>query len=135
LPPELRRVVLDEDIPYRLAYQLRSRGRRDATALHLEGIDEQQDGAVVKALTAYEPFVLVTWDNKMPLVHRTELDHHGTTLAVVNEAVFKRRGGGNAEHYIRDVVHRWLHRIEVQPAASRRFYSPGGVTTWTPPAS
>jgi hypothetical protein len=59
-PPELRRVVLDEDICWKLIGELQSSGRADS----------------------------------------------------------------EREPYIRDVVHRWLHRIEVQRPGERRFYSP-----------
>ena len=30
---------------------------------------------------------------------------------------------GTEETYIRDVVHRWLHRIEIQPAGTIAAYS------------
>jgi hypothetical protein len=114
---------------WKLAQQLHGRGRPDATAVIPEGLKEHKDGALVKRLALdYEPFVLVTWDNKMPVAHRTDLDHHGTTLAVVDEAWFKRSGrpASEQQRYIRDVVHRWLHRIEMLPPGERRFYSPVG---------
>jgi hypothetical protein len=136
LPPERRRVVLDEDINWKLKYELHKRGRADATAVVSEGIGESKDGAVFKALAAgdYEPFVLVTWDNKMPIAHRAELDYHGTTLAVVDERWFKRNEaqyGGSEERYFRDVIHRWLHRIERLNAGERRYYSPSGSRSAT----
>ena len=130
LPPERRRVVLDEDINWKLVYELQRRGRSDATALSRLGIDGKVDGALFKALAQgdYEPFVLVTWDNKMLEVHSAEIEHHRTTIAVVDEAAFKRSGRPESEQepYIRDVVHRWLHRIEILPAGSTRTYSPSG---------
>jgi hypothetical protein len=136
LPPERRRVVLDEDIGWKLAQQLHGRGRSDATSVLQEDLGECKDGALLKALaTGYEPFVLVTWDNKMPAVHAAELAHHGTTLAVVDERWFKQRSGlpdTEQRRYIRDVVHRWLHRIELLPPGERLFFSPRG--TRKPPA-
>lgn len=93
LPPERRRVVLDEGIGWKLSTQLFSRGRDDATSVRQQGLLESKDGALLKALAAaYEPFVLVTWDNKMPIAHAAELDHHRTTLVVVDERWFKRAG-------------------------------------------
>jgi hypothetical protein len=130
LSPELRRVVLDEDIGWKLMQQLRGRGRADATAVIPEGLRELKDGALVKRLAHdYEPFVLVTWDNKMPVAHREALEHHGTTLAVVDQAWFRRNAQSDSEQqrYIHDVVHRWLHRIETLAPGERRFYSPTGT--------
>jgi hypothetical protein len=129
-PPERRRVVLDEDINWKLKGELHRRGRPDATAVISEEIDGSKDGALFKALAQdYEPFVLVTWDNKMLHVHAPEVAHHGTTIAVVDERWFKRSGrpASEQEPYIRDVVHRWLHRIELLPAGERLFFSPRGT--------
>jgi hypothetical protein len=130
LQPERRRVVLDEDIGWKLATQLFSRGRDNATSVYQEKLRESKDGALFKTLAAhYEPFVLVTWDNKMPVAHAADLNHHGTTLAIVDERWFKRKGlpDGEKKHYIHDVVHRWLHRIEVMPSGERLFFSPQGT--------
>jgi hypothetical protein len=129
-PPERRRVVLDEDISWKLKGELHGRGRRDATAVLSEGIDGSKDGALIKTLAAtYEPFVLVTWDNKMPTVHAADLAHHQTTLAVVDERWFKRSGrpASEQERYIRDVVHRWLHRIERLATGERLIFSPSST--------
>lgn len=122
-PPDRRRVVLDEDINWRLSYDLRRRGRSDATAVWPERIDGSKDGALLKALVSYEPCVLVTWDNRMEVVHATELRHHGITLAVVDRGPYDRRAWtGTEEEYIRDVVHRTLHRIELQAAKTVKRY-------------
>jgi hypothetical protein len=127
-PRERRRVVLDEDINWKLKGELQRRGRADATAVISEGIDGRKDGALFKALAEgdFEPFVLVTWDNKMLDVHAAEIAHHGTTIAVVDERWFKRSGrpDSDKEPYIRDIVHRWLHRMEIQSAGELRIYSP-----------
>jgi hypothetical protein len=129
LLPERRRVVLDEDINWKLMHELRGRGRLDATAVKTEGLDGRKDGALFKILGRdYEPYVLVTYDNKMPIVHAAEIAHHKTTIALVSEGAFRRKGG-DPEPYIRDVIHRWLHRIEMQPAGSKRRYSPSGSTS------
>jgi len=112
---------------WKLAQQLHGRGRLDATAVIPEGLQGLLDGPLIRKLAAdYEPCVLVTWDNKMPLVHRAVLDRCRTTLAVVDEAWFKRNKLPDREQqrYIRDVVHRWLHRIEVLSRGERRYYSP-----------
>lgn len=107
--------------------ELRGRGRSGATAVVPEKLASTKDGALFKALAlSYEPCVLVTWDNKMLTVHTAEIAHHGTTIAVVDERWFKRSGRPDSEKepYIRDVVHRWLHRIEVMTAGERLIFSP-----------
>jgi hypothetical protein len=122
-------VILDEDINWKLAAELKRRGRPDATALQPEKIDGTKDGALLKVLaTSYEPCVLVTWDNKMTQVHAAEIAHHGSTIAVVNRSYYAAHNAGNEEAYVRDVIHRWLHRIELQPVGTARRYSPTGVS-------
>lgn len=122
MPRERRKIVLDGDINWKLSLELRRRGRRDATAVRPLGFEDLKDAALFKALAAdHEPFVLVTWDNRMPRVHAAELEHHGTTLAVVDSAA-RLRTELSEEHYYRDVVHRWLHIIERQAAGSCRTY-------------
>jgi hypothetical protein len=105
--PERRRLVLDEDINWKLSAELQRRGRADATGVVPENLAGTKDAALFKALAAREPFVLVTWDNKMFSAHAAELNHHGTTVAMVDERWFKRQGLSAAaqEPYIRDVVH------------------------------
>jgi hypothetical protein len=128
LPPERRRVVLDEDINWKLAAELKRRGRLDATAIYIEKIDGKKDGALLKTLAAgYEPCVLVTWDNKLSKVHSAEIAHHGNTIAVVDRAVYEAKWTGDEESYVRDVVHRWLHRMEIQPRGTARRYSSSRV--------
>jgi hypothetical protein len=61
----------------------------------------------------------------MLATHAVEIAHHKTTIAVVDESAFKASGrpGSEQEAYIRDVVHRWLHRIERQKAGTTRTYT------------
>ena len=104
-------------------YELRRRGRPETTALRHERIDGSKDGAVLKQLKPFEPCVLVTWDNKMEYVHAAELAHHGITLAVVDRRPFKRGVWlADEEAYVRDVVHRRLHRIELQACGTVQRY-------------
>jgi hypothetical protein len=131
-PPNRRRVVLDADIPWKLTHELHKRGRADATALRLVGLDELKDGALFKALaTSYEPCVLVTFDNKMRHAHAAELAHFGITLAVINRKGLSGWDGSDVT-YIRNAVHRWLHLIEIQNAATTVLYSADAITR-TPP--
>jgi len=120
-------VILDADVSWKLAGELRRRGRRDATALRWESLDKLKDGALLKRLAAgFEPFTLVTWDNKMRIVHAQELGYFGSTVAVVSRPGMA--GWAQSEtSYVRDVVHRWLHRIEAQPAGTVAVYSRAGM--------
>jgi hypothetical protein len=121
-----KRLVLDADINWKLAHELRRRARVEATALRLEGLAKLKDGAVLKALaTDFEPCVFVTWDNKMAKVHAAELRHHRSTLAVVNRAGLAA-WTGTEDSYIRDVIHRWAHRMEMQDGPSVALYSTHG---------
>ncbi|HEY4279709.1 MAG TPA: hypothetical protein VGM91_15900 [Conexibacter sp.] len=122
--PERRRLILDEDITHKLARELENRGKTAGAVLH-QRIDGRKDGALFKALRDLEPYVLVTWDNKMPFVHTHELEHHGTTLAVVNRAAFYKvqHEYANEVVFIREVVHRWAHVIQIQTPNTVRSYS------------
>src|SRR3954468_1835860 len=93
----------------------------------MENLHELKDGALLKTLAAdYEPFVLVTWDNKMPAAHAAELKHFGSTIAVINRSRL-HLWADTEEHYIRNAVHRWLHRMESQDAATTALYSTDGI--------
>ncbi len=82
-----------------------------------------KDGAVLKRLKRYEPCVLVTWDNKMERVHAAELEHHKVTLAVIDRGPFDKGIWQETEEaYVRDVVHRRLHHIELQVAQTVQRY-------------
>jgi hypothetical protein len=120
--PDRRRVLLDEDISRKLAHELRKRGRADATAVFDQGLGASKDGQLFKALRSLGDCVLVTWDNKMPVVHAAELEHHAVTLAVVDRRPYHRRWSGSEDAYVRDVVHRCLHRIETQPVRTVKVY-------------
>jgi hypothetical protein len=121
-PHEPRRIVLDEDINWKLAKELRYRGLRAASSnkdLHLLG---KKDGALIKALAEqHEPCVLVAWDNKMHLSHAHALDHFDLTLAVVDK--YADRGVLTDEEYYREVIHRWAHRMVFQKPGSVVKYS------------
>lgn len=123
MPPERRQVVLDADVNWKLAHEIRKRGRENATALKLERIDDLKDGALLKTLAAgFEPCVLVTWDNRMRHAHAAEIRHFGSTVAVINRTGLDL-WAGSEETYVRNAVHRWLHRIEVQEAGTTTLYT------------
>ena len=120
--PETRRLVLDEDINWKLAKELRRRGLRNASSNKELELVEKKDGALIKALAAeHEPCVLVAWDNKMHLSHAQALNHFGLTLAVIDK--YAKRGDLSEEEYYREVIHRWAHRIVLQKPGSIVRYS------------
>jgi hypothetical protein len=122
LPPELRRLVLDEDMNWKLSKELRRRGLRDATSNNGLGLLEKKDGALIKVLAEnHEPCVLVAWDNKMHKSHAAELQHFSLTLAIVDKDA--DRGDLTDEEYYREVIHRWAHRIVRQEQGSVVKYS------------
>lgn len=126
--PETRRLVIDEDISRKLSFELQRRGRGNAIAVLDARLNGRKDGALFKALIDFEPCVLVTYDNRMPFVHSRELEHHGTTVAVVSRRAFRRSWHTVEDSYIRDVVHRWAHVIEMQTAGTVRSYGDKSVT-------
>jgi hypothetical protein len=122
LPHEPRRLVLDEDINWKLAKELRSRGLRNASSNKELQLLGKKDGQLIKALAEqHEPCVLVAWDNKMHLSHAEALRHFGLTLAVIDEHA--ERGDLTPEEYYREVIHRWAHRMVFQNAGAVVKYS------------
>lgn len=61
--------------------------------------------------------VLVTYDNKMPVVHADAVRKRGSTLAVIDSKA--DREGLTVEEYKREVVHRWAHRMAMQQPGTR----------------
>jgi hypothetical protein len=122
LPHEPRRLVLDEDINWKLAKELRCRGLRTASSNRELDLLGKKDGQLIKVLAEqHEPCVLVAWDNKMHLSHAEALKHFGLTLAVIDRKA--ERGDLSEEEYYREVIHRWAHRIVFQKAGVVMRYS------------
>jgi hypothetical protein len=130
LPPDAtRRLVIDEDMNWKLTLELRQRGFRDAASNRQLDLLGLKDGQLIKRLaTEHEPCVLVVWDNKLPESHRRELDHFKLTVAVID----KRRGrdgkmpaerlGLTEEEYYRAVIHRHAHQMARQlPGSIYRY--------------
>lgn len=116
-PPDLRRLVLDEDMNWKLAKELQRRGLLNATSNKELELLGKKDGALIKALSqSHEPCVLVAWDNRMMKAHAAELQHFGLTVAVVDKKA--DRGGLTDEQYYREVIHRWAHLMKRQAEGS-----------------
>jgi hypothetical protein len=116
--------VIDEDLSWKISPELRARGYADTTSAHEWGIAGRK---VKDPLWLYiiarsgVPSVLVTFDNKMPVVHRVAILRRHATLAVIDSKSTRR--GLTREEYTREVAHRWAHRMSAQPVGSRYKYN------------
>jgi predicted nuclease of predicted toxin-antitoxin system len=97
-----RLLLLDENLPRRLATELTARGRH---ARSLRG--PASDSELIASLDA--DVVLVTTDGALP----REFRRSGATLAIVH---------ARDEATKRETVHHWAHRMAAQPAGSVRHY-------------
>jgi hypothetical protein len=116
LPPDDLQIVLDENLPWSIAVELKSRGYTATSnyALNASGVKDPEWLEIVAHLSP--PAVLVTFDNAMPVEHEAWLRSLGVTLAVI--ASDKRPPALTPEQYWRDVIHRNCHRIATQQRGS-----------------
>jgi hypothetical protein len=68
-----------------------------------------------------EPYVLVTYDNAMPVEHAGVLSACQTTLAVIDKDA-RYATGLTEEQYWREVIHRHAHTFHVQDSATVFLY-------------
>jgi hypothetical protein len=109
-------------MPWRIAEELAARGYRDATSPHQMGDADIKDPPLLKLIhDKYEPAVLVTFDNRLPLQHAALVARYGTTLAVIDKAA--QPDDLTREEYWREVIHRHAHRMAHQEAGSQFKYS------------
>jgi hypothetical protein len=107
-----RALLLDENLPRRLAAELASRGR-PARALRDDPGAPALDSEVIR--WAGDGVVLVTADEGMPREHAELLRRTRLTLAVV---------AARGEAARRETVHRWAHVMAGQRPGTVRRYSP-----------
>ena len=126
-PNQPLRLIIDEDLNWKIAGELRARGFRDATSVFEWGIAGRR---VKDPLWLYiiaragVPSVLVSFDNKMPRVHKAAILKRGSTLAIIDSKA--DRGGRTREEYTREVAHRWAHRMQAQAEGGSYIYRLGG---------
>jgi hypothetical protein len=124
LPHRARCVlVIDEDLNWKVAAELRARGFASTTSVYERGLAGRgMKDPVWLYLLSREPTarVLVTFDNKMPTVHRASILRRGSTLAIIDSKA--DREGLTTEEYKRDVMHRWAHRMAAQQPGTRYKY-------------
>lgn len=125
MPPDSLRIVVDENLPWSIAQELRARGYQDATSNHEEGLVGKLDPEVFEALAAMdEEVILVTFDNAMPQRHGPELVGSGIALAVVDSK--NQPPDLKPEEYWREVIHRHAHRFVNQAPGAFWKYRRGG---------
>jgi hypothetical protein len=123
LPPDDFQFVLDENLPWSIATELRARGYASTSnyALNASGTRDPEWLQIVGNLSPRA--VLVTFDNAMPIEHGERLCSLGITLAVI--AAGNRPVGRTLEQYWREVIHRHAHLIASQEAGSWWRYRQG----------
>lgn len=117
MPPEPLQIVLDENLPWSIAAELKARGYAATSnyALNASGLEDPEWLEVVANL-ASPPAVLVTFDNAMPAEHGVWLESLSVTLAVIDS--HERPEDLTPEQYWRDVIHHHAHRFPHQEPGS-----------------
>ncbi len=121
------RLVIDEDLSWKISPELRARGYRDTTSAYEWGIAGRRVKDPVWLYIIHRsgvPSVLVTFDNKMPTVHRQAIVRRRSTLAIIDSRADRK--GRTREEYTREVVHKWAHRMAAQSPGSRFKYTLSG---------
>lgn len=129
--PRNRVLIIDEDLPRRLAAELNKRGRSASTVASL-GFAGAKDPALLADLTQLGPvleWVLVTGDDAMPWEHMDAITETNATVATIDP---RRPKGITQDAWRRDVVHRWGHKMQLQKAGSVRRYSLATNLIWRP---
>jgi hypothetical protein len=125
---EGRLLYLDEDVPKCIAKEIGGRGR-NALSIYSDGRKGMLDPELIEMLIARygTAVVLITANETMPVEHGSVLRRTGLTLALIDGA----HAGAHQDAWKRDVVHRWLHVIEVQESGTWRRYSVKRQGPWT----
>jgi len=123
LPPDELQIVLDENLPWSIAAELKARGCTATSnyALNGSGLKDPEWLEIVAHLSP--PSVLVTFDNAMPVEHGAWLRSLGVTLAIIDSK--SHPDDLTPEQFWRDVIHRHAHRIARQAPGSWWKYRQG----------
>lgn len=126
------RLIIDADVNKRVATELNGRGRPATATSELE-LGRTKDEPLLRTLAARlndpQAWVLVTGDDAMPDDHPGALAELQITLATIDP---RRPEGSGEDAWRRDVVHRWAHAIQSQPAGTIRRYSATRHGLWKP---
>lgn len=128
-----RLLVIDADLPKRLAPALGYRNRNAITAAALGLADNVKDPELLRALAANyggkREWVLVTGDDGMPAEHGEVILETAATIATIHPEYPE----GMTQHAWRiDVVQRWAHAMQDQAARTVRRYTLSGSQLWRP---
>ena len=116
MPPDERQIVLDENVPWSIATELRARGYA-ATSNYALNASGQENPEWLEVVAALSPeAVLVTYDNAMAVEHADWLRDLVVTLAIIDSR--KRPAELTVEQYWRDVIHRHAHWFVAQERGS-----------------
>jgi hypothetical protein len=123
-----RLLFLDEDVPKRLAAELRARGRR-CVSIYAEELTGTLDPDLIRLLGKRygAEVVLVTANESMPVEHRAILQVAGLTVAVIDG---EHSNDELQDSWKRETVHRWAHAMAIQEVGTIRRYSPTGHRRW-----
>ncbi len=116
MSPDKWQIVLDENVPWSIAAELKARGYAATSnyALNASGLEDPEWLEVVASLSPQA--VLVTYDNAMPIEHAEWLRSLGITLAVIDSR--NRPARLTVEQYWREVIHRHAHQFGTQEPGS-----------------
>ena len=114
---EQLQVVLDENVPWSIAAELKARGYAATSnyALNASGLEDPEWLEIVANLSSPRA-VLVTYDNAMPNEYGEWLRSLGVTLAVIDSR--NRPEDLTPEQYWREVIHRHAHHFVEQESGS-----------------
>ena len=122
-----RTIITDENLSTRMATELKRRGFEAQSIAHL-GLKQLKDPELIAALNGLDfPWVLLTGDDKLPLVHSDVVELYEPTIAVIGPRITSGRG---IEMHRADVTHRWAHKIAVQDEGTIRRYSSKSHRLW-----
>jgi len=127
-----RLVVIDADLPRRLAHRLNER-KRDAVSAYDLGLDDLQDPDLLRELAkrynGLRTWVLVTGDDSMPAEHGSVIIETQATIATLHPKYPPQM----TEHHWRvDLVQRWVHAMQLQAPETVRRYALNGSLPWRP---
>ncbi len=116
MPPDRLQIVLDENLPWTVAAELKDRGYAATSnlALNANGLKDPEWLEIVANLSPSA--VLVTYDNAMPLEHGPWLQSVGVTLAVIDSR--NQPDDLTTSQYWREVIHRHAHRFAAHERGS-----------------
>jgi hypothetical protein len=126
----LRRIIVDADLPRRLAPELAKRGRPALSTAEL-GLSEFNDPQLLQELAVRfesQPWILITGDDAMPAEHGETIVKTRATIATIHP---EQPPGITQDAWRRDIVHRWAHVLQTQADGHVRRYTRSGSRPWT----